>query len=184
MDLAYCKDRLSAAGVLFDSGLTLDEFSAIEREYGFCFPPDLREFLGYALPVSKGWLDWRRESRPEIMKRLDWPFESMCFDIEHNAFWLDSWGKKPTVLADAYSIAREAIKAAPRLIPVCSHRFLPDSPCEPGNPVFSVYQTDIICYGSDLFDYLCNEFSYYFGRTNYAFDGRARHIKFWSDLVD
>jgi len=47
MDLAYCKDRLSAAGVSFDTGLTLDEFSAIENEYGFHFPPDLREFLAY-----------------------------------------------------------------------------------------------------------------------------------------
>src|SRR5215216_2736717 len=111
MDLAYCKERLSAAGVSFDAGLTAEEFSAIERDYGFCFPPDLRKFLGYALPVSEGWLDWRRECRSEILKRLDWPFEGMCFDIEHNAFWLDSWGEKPAALADAYSIARAAIDA-------------------------------------------------------------------------
>jgi hypothetical protein len=38
--------------------------------------------------------------------------------------------------------------------------------------------------GSDLFDYFCNEFGYYFGRAGYAFDGHARHIEFWSDLVD
>lgn len=184
MDLAYCKDRLSAAGVEFDAGLTSEEFSAIERDHGFRFPPDLREFLGYALPISKGWLDWRRESRSEILKRFDWPFEGMCFDIEQNAFWLDSWGAKPRALPDAFSIARAAIAAAPRLIPICGHRFLPDRPCDAGNPVFSVYQTDIIHYGSDLFDYLCNEFSYYFGRARYSFDGKARHIEFWSDLVD
>jgi hypothetical protein len=183
MDLAYCKDRLSAAGVSFDAGLTSDELSAIEREYGFSFPPDLREFLGFALPVSKEWGDWRRGSRSEIIERLDWPFESMCFDIEHNSFWLESWGPKPAALPDAYAIARSAIAAAPRLIPICSHRFLPDRPCAPGNPIFSVYQTDIIYYGSDLFDYFCNEFAYYFGRDRYAFDGRARHIEFWSDLV-
>ena len=95
MDLAYCKDRLLAAGASFDAGLKSDEFSAIEREYDFQFPPDLREFLGYALPVSKGWLDWRRERRCEIMRRLDWPLEGMCFDIEQNAFWLDSWVPSP-----------------------------------------------------------------------------------------
>src|SRR5262245_16067846 len=134
MDLAYCKDRLSAAGISFDTGLTADELSTIERDYGFRFPPDLREFLGFALPVSKGWIDWREESRSEIIKRLNWPFESMCFDIEHNVFWLDSWGTKPAALTDAYSIARAAIDAAPRLIPLCRHRFLPDSPCESGNP--------------------------------------------------
>lgn len=184
MDLAFCKDRLSAAGVSFDTGLTAQEISSIEREYGFCFPPDLREFLGYSLPVSKGWLDWRREGRSEIMKRLERPFEGMCFDIEHNAFWLDSWGRKPAATLDACSIARAAVVTAPRLIPLCGHRFLPDRPCEVGNPVFSVHQTDIIYYGSDLFDYFCNEFGYYFGRAGYTFDGRARHIEFWSDLVD
>jgi len=134
MDLAYCKDRLSAAGVSFDVGLSPSEFSSVEREYGFRFPPDLREFLGFALPVSKGWPDWRHGNRSEIMMRLDWPFEGMCFDIEHNAFWLDSWGAKPAGLADAYAIARAAVVAAPRLIPVCGHRFLPDSPCESGKP--------------------------------------------------
>jgi hypothetical protein len=183
MDLAYCKDRLTAAGVSFDAGLTLDELSLTERTYGFCFPLDLREFLGYALPVSKGWLDWRRASQSEIVERLNWPWESMCFDIEHNSFWLESWGSKPTALTDAYSIARAAVAAAPRLIPVYSHRFLPDRPCEPGNPVFSVYQTDIIHYGSDLFDYFCNEFPDYFGRAGAALDSRTRHIEFWSDLV-
>lgn len=184
MDLAFCKDRLSAAGVSFDAGLTAKEISAIEREYDFRFPPDLREFLGYALPVSKGWPDWRRASREEITKIFGWPFKGICFDIEHNSFWRDSWGPKPVALADACSIARAAIAAAPRLVPVCGHRFIPDRPSEAGNPVFSVYQTDIIYYGSDLFDYFCNEFAYFFGRSGYVYEGRARHIEFWSDLVD
>jgi hypothetical protein len=98
MNLAYSKRQLSAAGVSFDVGLTSDEFSAVELAYGFKFPPDLREFLGFALPVSKGWIDWRRESRSEILARLDWPYEGMCFDIEHNTFWLESWGSKPSSL--------------------------------------------------------------------------------------
>jgi hypothetical protein len=183
MDLAYCKDRLLAAGVSFEAGLTSDEFAAIELQYSFRFPPDLREFLGYALPVSKGWPDWRRESHSEITKRLEWPFDGMCFDIEHNSFWPESWGPKPAALPDAFALARAVVTAAPRLIPVCGHRFLPERPCETGNPVSSVSQTDIIYYGKDLFDYLCNEFSYYFGRAGYAFDGRVRHIDFWSELA-
>jgi hypothetical protein len=130
MDLAFCKDRLSAAGVSFDDSLTVEEFSAIEREYGFHFPPDLREFLSYALPVSDGWLDWRRESRTEILRRLEWPLEGMCFDISNNAFWLDSWGPKPPALSDAYAVAREAVAKAPRLIPIFGHRYLPDRPRE------------------------------------------------------
>lgn len=114
---------------------------------------------------------------------MDWPFEGMCFDIEHNSFWLPSWGPKPLALADAYDVARAAIAEAPRLIPICGHRFLPNKPCEAGNPVFSVHQTDIIYYGTDLFDYFRNEFSYYFDRTGYTFAGNVRRIEFWSDLV-
>lgn len=183
MDLVYCKERLCTAGVVFDPGLTSDEISSIEDEYKFRFPPDLREFLGFALPVSKGWVDWRQSSRDEITKRMEWPFEGMCFDIENNSFWLESFGAKPEALDEAFAIARKAIARAPRLIPVYGHRYLPDSPCEVGNPVFSVYQTDIIYYGTDLFDYLCNEFGYYFDRPDYIFRGDARYINFWSDLV-
>ncbi len=188
MDLGFCKERLEAAGVVFDAGLTAGEFSAIEKEYGFRFPPDLREFLAYALPVSKGWVDWRRAERSEIKSRLDWPLEwpleLMCFYIEHDGFWLDSWGTKPTALPDAFAIARASVARAPRLIPIFSHRYLPDRPSEAGNPVFSVYQRDIIYYGSDLFDYLNNEFGYYFGRAEYAIKGRPKKIEFWSNLVD
>jgi hypothetical protein len=43
--------------------------------------------------------------------------------------------------------------AAPHL------RFMPATPCEAGNPVFSVMQTGIIHSGNDLADYLHNEFS-------------------------
>lgn len=184
MDFKYCKDRLLAAGVSFDLGLSAGEISVIEQAHGFRFPPDLKDFLMHALPVSKGWVDWRRASVSEIRDRLNWPFESMCFDIEHNVFWLEAWGPKPEDHQSAVAIAREAVASAPRLIPVCGHRYLPDRPCEAGNPVLSIYQTDIIYYGANLFDYLCNEFSYYFGRPEYAVTGKIRRIEFWSDLVD
>jgi hypothetical protein len=50
--------------------------------------------------------------------------------------------------------------------------------------VFSIYQTDIIYYGADLFDYLSNEFGYYFGRAGHVFNGGARRIEFWSELTE
>src|SRR4029450_5611982 len=182
MDLAYCKDRLSDTGVLFEKGLTPQELASIERDYGFIFPCDLREFLAYALPVSSRWVDWRRASSSDIKARLDWPFQGMCFDIQHSAFWLDSWGEKPQALGQAFNVARAAINAAPRLIPVYSHRYMPDRPSSSGNPVFSVYQTDIIYYGADLFDYLCNEFCDQFGRAEHKIGSNIRDIEFWSQL--
>src|SRR5579859_3059448 len=131
MDFEYCKDRLIAAGVAFAPGLSSEEISAIEEANGFRFPPDLKGLLMHSLPVSNGWLDWRCASTTEIRDRLNWPLESMCFDIEHNAFWLDAWGPKPTDNQSAFEVARKAVASAPRLIPVCSHRYLPDRPCEP-----------------------------------------------------
>jgi hypothetical protein len=47
--------------------------------------------------------------------------------------------------------------AAPRLIPLDGHRYLPETPHERGNPVFSVYQSDVIYYGADLADWVRRE---------------------------
>jgi hypothetical protein len=71
---------------------------------------------------------------------------------------------------------------APRLIPIFGHRYLPAEPEIAGNPVFSVYQTDIIYYGVDLRRYLSCEF----GGLDYALANRdePRRIRFWADLVE
>ncbi len=66
------------------------------------------------------------------------------------------------------------------MIPVFSHRYLPDDPNEAGNPVFSVYQTDIIYYGADLLDYFENEFA----QPRPAWRTiTPRLIRFWSALA-
>ena len=44
------------------------------------------------------------------------------------------------------------------MIPVCSHRYLPAKRGTYGHPVLSIYQTDIIVYGTDLADYIYHEF--------------------------
>lgn len=53
---------------------------------------------------------------------------------------------------------------------------MPDRPHESGNPVFSVYQTDIIYYGFDLDDYLRHEFDLP-GRKPWP--EKVREIEFW-----
>ena len=53
---------------------------------------------------------------------------------------------------------KKEYKTKPKLIPIYSSRYIPESPKETGNPVFSVYQTDIIYYGFDLLSYFENEF--------------------------
>jgi len=173
---------LADAGVVIAPGLTAAELARAEASIGAKFPPDLGSFLAAGLPLGKGCPDWREPDSEAIRHQLDWPFEGMAFDIEHNAFWWSAWGARPQALDAALELARERVADAPRLIPLMGHRYLPAEPDAAGNPVFSVHQTDIILYGDDLGTYLRCEFN----QLSYAeaVSGRSRRIRFWSDLVD
>jgi hypothetical protein len=162
--------------VEFDAGLSDSEVIAIEGRFGFRFPPDLREFLQTALPRGPRFPDWRSGAEDELRDWLDLPRQGVMFDLEHNGFWLEEWGPRPDSLTDALRIAGELIAAAPHLIPVYMHRMMPDEPHLAGNPVFSVHQTDIICYGADLADYLCREFGLPGCQPS---QGQTRPIRFW-----
>ncbi len=50
---------LNMKGIEFEKGLTLDELKQIEKIYQIKFPSSLKEFLMIALPVSKGFYNWR-----------------------------------------------------------------------------------------------------------------------------
>ena len=174
---------LKRAHVVIDRGLDAAEVRAIESEYGFQFPPDLKEFLMYALPISDHFIDWRRTPRSRVLNQLEWPLEGIRFDIAMNTFWMREWGPRPADIETAYEIARQAVAAAPVLIPILGHRYIPSRPHERDNPVFSVYQTDIIYYGRTLFDYFENEFYQSFGRPNHQYNEPFKPIEFWSRLV-
>ena len=184
MKFSLVKQKLQEAGVLFDDGLTEGEIHSAEKSFGFQFPPDLKSFLMLALPVGDGWPNWRDVDDPEIKRMLNWPYEGICFDIQNNAFWPADWGPKPASLKEALEIAKRKIDEVPKLIPVFIHRYLPDRPSIEGNPVFSVYQTDIIYYGSSLQIYLQNEFLDDLGVPEYQISDPPRRIEFWSDFVD
>jgi hypothetical protein len=86
-------------------------------------------------------------------------WEGLQFDVEHNILWPVSWGEKPAALEEQRRRVRELVEAAPRLIPIFGHRYLLAESCAPGNPVLSVYQSDIIVYGANLRNYLLVEFA-------------------------
>lgn len=184
MDLDLIKQCLEKANVQFEKGLSDSEVEQVESKYAFRLPPDLKEFLQFSLPISKGWVNWRNDSEEEINSRLNWAYEGICFDIEHNNFWILDWGEKPNNLADAFEIARQKVQEAPKLIPILSNRFIPDRPNARDNPIFSVYQTDIIIYGNNLQEYFENEFYYYFGKSEMILKPATKRIEFWSYFID
>lgn len=184
--------RLRSAGMQFDEGMSNKEIVLAEQQYGVRFPPDLREFLQIALPLSRpnsGWFpSWRcaiagdEESHRKIVGSLEWPGDGICFDVERNGFWMEKeWGSRPPDVDQAKNVARKKVAEAPRLTPIFSHRYIPSEPNTPGNPVFSIYQTDIIYYGADLVSYLEAEF---LGGALPQDIATLRPIHFWSRLVE
>jgi len=181
MNWIQCQQILKKSGVKIEKGLSVQEVEEIEKKYNFTFPPDLKDFLSVGLPVSNSWINWRLYSSKQIYDILNWPLEGIKFDIKYNKFWIDSWGEKPKQLSKAYKIASKKIQSAPKLIPIAGHRYIPAVPSKKGNPIFSVYQTDIICYGSNLLEYIQNEYKYYF-KKKFQISEPIRKITFWSDL--
>lgn len=180
---------LKGEGVVFEAGLTNAELEMVHAKFGVSMPMDLRSFLQSALPVSQGFPNWRSALLNDdggdarfVFDRLAWPLEGMLFDVENNGFWLDEWGLRPSSLTAAFELVRQRFKDYPKLVPIFSHRYIPTEPCEVGNPIFSIHQTDIILYGVDLVDYLNNEFlSTDRGvSVDYA---QARRIRFWSEMA-
>lgn len=180
----YLIHYLKADGVSFDAGLTIEEVQQVEQIFGFHFPPDLRAFLQTALPVSDGFVPWRWGIRNtsiahKITERLQEPVDGILFDVKKNTFWLPQWGTPPADEEQREAIARQHLVSYSQLIPIYSHRYLPELPHEEGNPVFSVWGSDIIHYGYDLLSYFVHEFTLHYppdGQT----PARPKHVEFWS----
>lgn len=67
-----------------------------------------------------------------------------------------------------------------RMIPVYGHRYLPAGRGTYGHPVLSIYQTDIIVYGTDIADYIDCEF----GRRLISDDWSPPWmVPFWPDFL-
>lgn len=176
--------ELKLKGISFEQGLSNQEVKDIESTYDFIFTPDLKEFLMTALPVNNDFINWRDKSVDNInsiKSKFIWPLEGIVFDIEHNNFWFESWGSKPNSLEKAIAICRNEFLKVPKLIPIYSHRYISSEPNEPGNPIISVYQTDIIYYGENLLSYLEVEFNLK-NRNEINFDS-IKKIRFWDHLA-
>lgn len=178
--------KLKAKKVKFEHGLSDEEVQQIENKFNLNFPPDLRDFLQKELPISDGFINWRlglqsKSEAMDIRKRIDWPFSGIVFDIEHNAFWMEEWGEKSSDLNKNIMVAEIYYETYPKMIPIYSHRYIPSEPHKTGNPVFSIYQTDIIYYGYDLAHYFAHEFHFELS-DKFPIINAPNHIDFWGDI--
>jgi hypothetical protein len=80
-------------------------------------------------------------------------------------------------------VLRDVVSCAPKLIPLISHRYLPEQPHESDNPIFSIFYTDVIYYGANLKDYFEREFGDGHTRDR-PLPRQIKYIPFWSDLVE
>ena len=182
--------QMQQRGFLFLPGLTDQEIHLAENRWNFRFPPDLRAFLQIALPAPreshhiehKAFPNWRSTDQEDILYiqyRMNWPLDTILWDVEYNAYWMDGWGARPEDSEEARKITTHQIQNAARLIPVFAHHYLPAEPYEVGNPVFSVRGFDTIQYGVDLVNYLSQEFHLEEAPT---IKKNARPIPVWGDL--
>ena len=192
-----------------------ERVDAAEHRWGVRFPPDYRLFLQRLYAVDRPmyavqlhldgsatrrdctafyrWLSDASDDIAAIQGRLDWLYDGLEFGIEHNALWLNGWEAPPPTLDARKACVRKLVAAAPRLLPIFGHRYLLAEPCQAGNPVFSVYQSDIIVYGTDLRTYLVHEFADVLNiggrqaQTAAASDlvtyARYASIPFWGELL-
>lgn len=193
-------------------GLPDTTIDRLERTWRIRFPPDYRLFLcrlhapdrppgdqwdesGQLPPVRRPFFQWFSFynwllDTEELRARFSRPLEGLLFDIEHANLWLPSWGEKPTTLEACAIRLTELVAQAPKLIPVLGHRYLLAEPCQAGNPVLSLHQSDIIVYGRDLRDHFFQEFQYFLDpERTIALEvsddemSQFRAIPFWGEFL-
>ena len=173
---------LRLQGVEFETGLTVEEIAKIEYIYKIKFPKSLKEFLMIALPISKGFYNWRNLEQDNIRfikKVINRPIEEVD-ELAEEVYWCDEWGEEPENATDIGRIVRKKLQNAPKLLPIYGHRYIPmllvDNP-----PIISIHDIDIIYYGEDLEDYFEVEFG---AKEQGAIRFKNIHpIPFWSDIM-
>lgn len=79
----YSRDERHMQSGRWAKGYTQAELDDAQQKFGLTFPPDLVDLLRDRRPVDGHvWTD-----EVAIRRMLDWPFEGLLFDVEHNRLW-------------------------------------------------------------------------------------------------
>lgn len=173
---------LKMKGIEFEKGLTLDELKQVEMIYQIKFPGSLREFLMMALPVSKGFYNWRDiqdDNVRYIKKAINKPLSDV-YNMAGEVYWCDNWGKEPEDEKNILEEVRARLKEAPKLVPIYAHRYIP-MVLDENPPVLSIHDIDIIYYGENLEEYFNIEFG---EKTQDVIQFQnIIPVPFWSDIM-
>lgn len=175
-------NKLKSKGIEFEIGLSNDEIKRIEEIFNIEFPKELKELYKIALPISKGFYNWRNfndENIKFIKEAIKRPIKDI-YELADGVYWCEKWGEEPNNELEKVEIIRSLLKKAPKLIPIYAHRYMPQVN-RINTPIFSIHDTDIICYGENLTSYLEIEFG-----TEKQIDidyEKITYIPFWSDLL-
>lgn len=164
MEYASMIEKLKKVGIKFTDGLSDKEIEKIENTFGFKFPKEITSFLSYAYPINDSFFNYRNMSPENIKYFSDFQQrieESFLFDIENNTeslqLMLEEFIGHYTEQNEFKNAVMNALHQSPRLIPFYAHRCFFDGMDE--MPIISFWQAiDTIVYGSNLENYLENEF--------------------------
>jgi hypothetical protein len=175
-------------GTKWLGGLSEEQIDEAETQLNLRFPPDYRLFLQRLHSVDKpvlctGYFAIGEIPEPggdyvaaaldedagqymaldEIPSFYNWvdgqdSIRTMLEGIVHGLIFSATWEAEPDRIPEIEQNIRSRVAAAPELIPVIAPRFLLAEPCQSGNPVLSIHQSDIVVYAANLRDFLLDSF--------------------------
>lgn len=168
--------------IIISDGLTPNEINQIRDIYNLEFPNSLKSFFLTALPISRGFYNWRDFSDCNISfikEAINYPIKDI-YDRADEVYWCEDWGAEPSNKQEFIKRVRQKLQKAPRLIPIFSHRYIPAiNKIDP--PILSIQGVDVIYYGENLKNYFNIEFGD--EKQEYINFEKVPHIPFWSELI-
>jgi hypothetical protein len=171
----------------FGRGLSDEDISEAEFIVGQRFPEDFRLFLTRLEDPNRVFFDWEDVSFASYLASYAEIIGGILFDVEVGSLWLERWNDKPQDTDKRRRLVEADVKTWPKLVPVRGHRYLAIESSGAECPVFSISQSDIICYGSTLIDYIYNDFILYSDdpqKRSWRDTSNASYVPVWSDFAN
>jgi AraC-like DNA-binding protein len=179
-------DRMKAAGVPFQEGMSDEEIDNAERVFGFTFPKEIAAFLRTATPTGDLFFNYRdlSKSNVEKLRAFGRKIESgFAFDLSNVPRFLRAMERRYRThgVKETLEAILHEYENSPKLIPFYGHRCFFDGMDD--MPIVSFWQpVDTIFYGGTFENYLEHEFL----KMDKILDNtqeRMDNAGIWKDLI-